>query len=300
MLAGPDERPFHQERRQHHPAGNAVGCAGESRRSPRHNTDNRRARRSCRRTHLAENGRSGSRGSRSGGSCNRGPASARPPASRPARQTRGKCSHIEIPGTAVAIGLNSPRIPSGASGFMSNESRWLKPAGQENQDHRLRPRLRALALPRPFASRRHGPWPPAGPTNRAPEPRETHLDELAANKSNRMPVRCFHSVFQLRQTSRGIQAQWQELFNLNFNTKRESSTKPNYPPLLKYREPRYRPVHGLLSICPKRSPPPTLVHFTGTTAMRTISGAPWPRSAAHCLTAAATSGSRTATKLFSG
>ena len=25
------------------------------------------------------------------------------------------------------IGLNSPRIPSGASGFMSNESRWLSP-----------------------------------------------------------------------------------------------------------------------------------------------------------------------------
>ena len=32
-----------------------------------------------------------------------------------------------MPGTFVAIGLNSPRIPSGASGFMSNESRWLNP-----------------------------------------------------------------------------------------------------------------------------------------------------------------------------
>jgi hypothetical protein len=27
-----------------------------------------------------------------------------------------------MPGTAVSIGWNSPRIPSGASGFMSNES----------------------------------------------------------------------------------------------------------------------------------------------------------------------------------
>src|SRR5271163_2520667 len=32
-----------------------------------------------------------------------------------------------MPGTAVAIGLNSPRISAGESGFISRESRWLKP-----------------------------------------------------------------------------------------------------------------------------------------------------------------------------
>ncbi len=32
-----------------------------------------------------------------------------------------------MPGTLVEIGLNSPRIPSGASGFMSHMSRWLGP-----------------------------------------------------------------------------------------------------------------------------------------------------------------------------
>ena len=31
------------------------------------------------------------------------------------------------PGTDVAIGLNSPRISAGASGFMSKVSRWLGP-----------------------------------------------------------------------------------------------------------------------------------------------------------------------------
>ena len=39
--------------------------------------------------------------------------------------SRGRCSQIETPGTFVAIGLNSPRIASGASGFMSNVSMWL-------------------------------------------------------------------------------------------------------------------------------------------------------------------------------
>jgi hypothetical protein len=33
--------------------------------------------------------------------------------------------HTEIPGTAVAIGWNSPRISLGASGFMSSVSSWL-------------------------------------------------------------------------------------------------------------------------------------------------------------------------------
>ena len=32
-----------------------------------------------------------------------------------------------MPGTAVAIGSNGPRYSTGASGFMSNVSRWLGP-----------------------------------------------------------------------------------------------------------------------------------------------------------------------------
>jgi hypothetical protein len=39
--------------------------------------------------------------------------------------SRGKCSQMVSPGTSVAIDLNSPRMPSGASGFMSNVSMWL-------------------------------------------------------------------------------------------------------------------------------------------------------------------------------
>ena len=37
----------------------------------------------------------------------------------------GQCSVISTPGARVAIGLNSPRIPSGALGFKSNVSIWL-------------------------------------------------------------------------------------------------------------------------------------------------------------------------------
>ncbi len=44
----------------------------------------------------------------------------------PLRKPREMLADIE-PGTEVAIGWNSPRIPTGASGFMSNMSRWLGP-----------------------------------------------------------------------------------------------------------------------------------------------------------------------------
>src|SRR6266852_8585737 len=40
---------------------------------------------------------------------------------------RGRCSLSWIPGTEVAIGLNSPRTSLGAAGFMSHISRWLGP-----------------------------------------------------------------------------------------------------------------------------------------------------------------------------
>src|SRR5579864_3139964 len=39
----------------------------------------------------------------------------------------GRCSQICIPGTLVEIGLNSPRISLGASGFRSNVSKWPHP-----------------------------------------------------------------------------------------------------------------------------------------------------------------------------
>mgnify|MGYP006162324325 CR=1 FL=1 len=37
----------------------------------------------------------------------------------------GKCSQIQMPGTLVGMGLNSPRMLSGASGFKSHRSMWL-------------------------------------------------------------------------------------------------------------------------------------------------------------------------------
>jgi len=51
--------------------------------------------------------------------------------------SRGKCSQTVTPGILLAIGLNSPRISGGASGFMSNMSRWLGAPGEENNNHRL-------------------------------------------------------------------------------------------------------------------------------------------------------------------
>src|SRR5204863_3086873 len=42
----------------------------------------------------------------------------------------GMCSQMAKPGTLVEIGLNSPRISSAASGFMSYRSMWLGPPGR--------------------------------------------------------------------------------------------------------------------------------------------------------------------------
>ena len=54
---------------------------------------------------------------------------ARSRANRSARagQARAAARRPACPGTAVAIGSNGPRYSSGASGFMSNVSRWLGP-----------------------------------------------------------------------------------------------------------------------------------------------------------------------------
>ncbi len=42
-----------------------------------------------------------------------------------------------MPGAAVAIGLNGPRISAGASGFMSNRSSWLGAPRLKIMMHRL-------------------------------------------------------------------------------------------------------------------------------------------------------------------
>ena len=39
----------------------------------------------------------------------------------------GRCSQIRTPGVRVAIGWNSPRMSSGASGFRSKLSCWARP-----------------------------------------------------------------------------------------------------------------------------------------------------------------------------
>lgn len=43
----------------------------------------------------------------------------------------GKCSQTWMPGVLVAMGLNSPRISAGASGFMSHRSMWLGPPNRK-------------------------------------------------------------------------------------------------------------------------------------------------------------------------
>src|SRR4051812_3614460 len=40
-----------------------------------------------------------------------------------------------MPGTLVEIGLNSPRMPSGAVGFMSHMSKWLGPPFKKISTH---------------------------------------------------------------------------------------------------------------------------------------------------------------------
>ena len=52
---------------------------------------------------------------------------------------------VQCPARCVAIGLNGPRMPSGASGFMSNVSMMARPAELVQEDHRLGPGLRWTA-----------------------------------------------------------------------------------------------------------------------------------------------------------
>ena len=69
----------------------------------------------------------------------------------------GRCSQIRRPGTDVSIGLNSPRMPSGASGFMSNESCWPSPPlSRITITDFARPGLAPLAAATPLAASKPG------------------------------------------------------------------------------------------------------------------------------------------------
>src|SRR5438105_223942 len=67
------------------------------------------------------------------------------------------CSPTKMPGTAVAMGLNSPRISAGASGLGSQVSMWLTPPQQYSTMHgfarsrHVATRPRALAAVSPSA-----------------------------------------------------------------------------------------------------------------------------------------------------
>src|SRR5262245_19729776 len=79
------------------------------------------------------------------------------------RLTSGRCSVIRMPGTVVAIGLNSPRTSAGASGFMSQTSSWLGPPWSRNRMHeRTRVRgARSLARSSSGSDRPKAPNPPS-------------------------------------------------------------------------------------------------------------------------------------------
>ena len=102
------------------------------------------------------------------------------------------------PATFVAIGLNSPRMPSGASGFMSNESRWLSPPVRKT-------RIIDFARGRP--GRRRPGRPPGAPSRpgsaQAREGREPDLEELAADDADRASMLRGHPGLRDRSICRG-------------------------------------------------------------------------------------------------
>ena len=81
------------------------------------------------------------------------------------RARRGRCSQTSRPGRLVGIGRNSPRIPDGAAGFMSNVSWWLAPP---NWWRKITDRARPGAAPRLASARstsgNPSPSPPTAPT----------------------------------------------------------------------------------------------------------------------------------------
>ena len=96
----------------------------------------------------------------------------------PAPPGAGRCSQIRIPGTAVSIGLNSPRIFSGASGFMSNESCCPRPPLRRIT---ITDRARPVVAPARLASRRQQARQP-----HSQKARIAHLDETATRQSGEM------------------------------------------------------------------------------------------------------------------
>ena len=79
------------------------------------------------------------------------------------------------PATFVSIGLNSPRMPSGASGFMSNVSRWLSPPVRKTRIIDFARGAPGSRPPRPACARRRQ----QARQPQAEEPREPDLEELA-------------------------------------------------------------------------------------------------------------------------
>ena len=190
MLARPGQGAFHQERRQHHAAGNAVGPRPDR-------VDGRRiARIIIARSDLVEEGaRLRMAGQDLVGRVEmvriaRVPSSERSPACRAGRRACGKCSQIGMPGTLVAIGRNSPRIPSGASGFMSNESMWLSPPVKNTRITDLARGGDALVRLAALRTRSQE----VGQAE-AQQPRESHLNELTPNNADGMAVARFHDRF---------------------------------------------------------------------------------------------------------
>ena len=78
-------------------------------------------------------------------------------------------------GHVVAIGLNSPRMPSGASGFMSHMSRWLGPPLRNNQHAGVGPRLRVRRL--------------AAADSRSQQPRQRKAHQPQAADLQHVPAR---------------------------------------------------------------------------------------------------------------
>ena len=81
------------------------------------------------------------------------------------------------PAALVAIGLNSPRISAGASGFMSHMSRWLGPAVEEDEDAGVGRRRgrRAVEPPRLVGPQQAG-------QAQAPEPDPADLQASSAGR----------------------------------------------------------------------------------------------------------------------
>ena len=124
--------------------------------------------------------------------------------------SRGKCSQSWMPGTRVAIGLNSPRISTGASGFMSHRSMWLGPPNRKMKMHELN-RPGAAGQRRPAAAAQAGQIEaassPAGSSRRRATARAAKLAPSLAAESkieNMRPIK--DREHPTRRPSHAVQA----------------------------------------------------------------------------------------------